>query len=131
MNEPSHSISYYLIYWLISALAFLLTSKIVKGFEVNGIFSAFFAAMALGFANTFIWPILIFLTLPLNIITLGLFTFVVNGAVLKLVAAFLPGFKIHGWFSAIIGAILLAILNAILHYFLMPTFASPTPTVSI
>lgn len=122
MESTSHSISYYIIYWVISAVGFILTSKIVKGFEVSGFFSAFCAAIVLGFVNTFIWPILIFLTLPLNILTLGLFTFIVNGIVLKIVAAVLPGFRINGWIAAIFGAIVLAIFNAILHYFLMPVF---------
>lgn len=120
MESGSHSLSYYLTYWVISAVGFLLTSKLVKGFEVSGFFSAFFSAIVLGFVNTFIWPILIFLTLPINILTLGLFTFVVNGAVLKIVAAIMPGFRLHSWLAAIFGAVLLSIFNAILHYFLMP-----------
>lgn len=120
MEASTHSVSYYLIYWVISAFGFLLTSKLVRGFEVSGFFSAFFSAILLGFVNTFIWPILIFLTLPINFLTLGLFTLVVNGAVLKIVAAMMPGFRLNGWMAAIFGAILLSILNAVLHYFLMP-----------
>jgi len=122
MEASSHSFSYYIVYMIISAVGFLLTAKLVKGFEVSGFFSAFFAAIVLGFVNTFIWPILFFLTLPINILTLGLFTFVVNGIALKIVAAILPGFRLQSWWAAIFGALILVVLNAILHFFLMPMF---------
>lgn len=108
-----------LLHWLISGLAVLLTSKIIPGFEVRGFISAFFAAIVIGLANALIWPVLIFLTLPINILTLGLFTFVVNGAVLKIAAAFLPGFAIRGWWSAIFGSIVLSLINTFLHFVLV------------
>lgn len=125
MNEQPSSFYFYLFNWIFSGLAFLFTSKLIKGFDVNGFFSALFAALLLGLANTFVWPILFFLTLPINILTLGLFTFVVNGAVLKIVAAFLPGFEIKSWFAAIFGAIFLSIVNAVFHFVLMPFFSHP------
>ena len=117
-----------LIHWILSALAVLLTSKIISGFQVSGFFSAMWAAALIGLANIVIWPILMFLTLPINILTLGLFTFVVNGAVLKLCAAILPGFKIDGWLAAILGAIVLSLVNMAFHYLIPGT---PIPGTAV
>lgn len=109
----------YVVYWIVSALAVLMTAFLIPGIKVSGFFSAVFAAMLIAFVNTFIWPILIILTLPINLLTLGLFTFVVNGAVIKIAAAFLPGFEVNGWLSAIFGALAFSIINTLLHYFLV------------
>ena len=107
-----------LLHWIVSALALLLTAYLVKGFKISSFVSALFAAIAVGLANIIIWPLLIFLTLPLNILTLGLFTFVVNGAVLKICAAVMPGFQIETWLGAIWGAIVLSLVSTGLHYIL-------------
>ena len=108
-----------LIHWAVSALALMITAFVVPGFKVKNFPSALIAALVIGLANIFIWPILIFLTLPLNILTLGLFTFVVNAMVLKICAAVLSGFEINGWFSAIVGSVILSIVGTGLHYFLV------------
>jgi putative membrane protein len=63
--------------------------------------------------------VLIFLTLPINILTLGLFTFVVNGMVLKICAAILPGFQVKSWFAAIIGSIILSVIGTAMHFLLV------------
>ena len=115
-NTPE---SHFILHWLVSGLAVLLTSMIVPGFRISGFIGALFAVVVIGLANAVIWPILIFLTLPLNILTLGLFTFVVNGAVLKIAAAVLPGFEVKSWLSAILGSIALSIISIILHNFLV------------
>ncbi len=115
----SHSLVYYALHWAVSAIALLVTAKLMKGWTVKGFGSALIAAAVIGVAQAIVWPILIVLTLPINILTLGLFTFVVNGAVLKLCAALLDGFDIDGWWSAIIGALILAILSTIFHYALV------------
>lgn len=122
MNEPtlaSYHLLFYLVHWLVTGLALLVTAKIVPGFRVNSFKDALIAAIVIGIANIILWPLLILLTLPLNILTLGLFTFVVNGAILKLCAALLDGFDIRGWFAAIIGAIVLSLVNLVLHYVLV------------
>ncbi len=80
---------------------------------------ACFAAIAIGFANAILWPILFVLTLPINILTLGLFTFVVNGAVLKICAAVLPGFRINTWGAAILGSIVLSLVSVFFHFILI------------
>lgn len=108
---------YYLLHWFVSAIALLVTAKLMPGFKVRGFGPALWAALAIGFANTLIRPVLIVLTLPINILTLGLFTFVVNGAVLKMCSGLIKDFDIDSWGSAILGSIVLAIVSTILHYF--------------
>lgn len=105
-----------LVHWLVSGLALLGTSYLVPGFRIRDFGSALIAALVIGLINALIRPLLIFLTLPINILTLGLFTFVVDGFVLKVTAAILKGFEIRGWFSAIFGALVLAIIGGMLHF---------------
>jgi putative membrane protein len=100
--------------WFLSAAALMITSKLVSGFEIKDFKSAMIASIVVGFLNMTLRWILIILTLPINIITLGLFTFVVNAMILKAAAAFMESFKIKTWGSAIIGALVLAIVNVIL-----------------
>lgn len=107
---------YQVLHWILSAFALLMTAYFVRGFEVKGFFSAMLAGIVIGIANVFIWPVLIFLTLPINVLTLGLFTFVVNGMVLKICAALLPGFRINSWGAAIFGSIILTVINTLLHW---------------
>ncbi len=111
--------SHFILSWLVSGLAVLLTSKLVPGFEIKGFFTALIAALLIGLANAVLWPILIFLTLPINILTLGLFTFVVNGAILKICAGVLPGFELRSWLSAIFGSVVLSLVGLVLHYLLV------------
>lgn len=112
----NQSLTGMLIHWVVSAAALLFTSKLIPGFKVAGFGSALWAAVVIGLANIMIWPLLIFLTLPINILTFGLFTFVVNGAVLKICAALIKGFDIKGWMPAIIGAVVLSVMGTFLHY---------------
>jgi putative membrane protein len=110
---------YSLLHWAVSAGALLLTAYLVRGFKVKSFTSALLAAVVIGLANTVIWPILFFLTLPINVLTLGLFTFFVNGAVLRICAAVLPGFEIDSWMAAIFGSVILSVIGTGLHYFLV------------
>ncbi len=107
-----------ILVWIFSAAALLLTSKMVKGFEINDFRSAMIASLVIGFLNMFLRPILLLLTLPLNILTLGLFTFVVNAIVLKSAAGILKGFNIKTWGDAIIGAVVLAIVQLLINFIL-------------
>lgn len=109
----------FLLHWLVAGLAVLLTSRLIRGFEISGIVSALVAALVIGFLNALLWPLLFVLTLPINLLTLGLFTFVLNGIILKVSAALLPGFKVEGWFSAIFGAVVLSVISLILHSILV------------
>jgi len=107
-----------LLHLVVSAFALMITAFIMRGFEVKSFFTALIASVVIGVANAVIWPILIFLTLPINVLTLGLFTFVVNGMVLKICAAVIPGFQIKTWFAAIVGAIILSVVGTGMHYLL-------------
>ena len=115
----NNGVLYSLLHWAVSAIALMATAYLVRGFKVASFMSALIAAIVIGFANVIVWPVLIFLTLPLNVLTLGLFTFVVNGAVLKICAAVLPGFKIESWGAAIFGSVILSLVSSALHYFLV------------
>lgn len=110
---------YTLLHWAVSALSLMVTAYLVRGFKVKSFGSALAAAFVIGIANVLIWPILIFLTLPLNVLTLGLFTFVVNGMVLRICAVVLPGFAVESWGAAIFGAIILSLTGTLLHYLLV------------
>ncbi|WP_218110251.1 phage holin family protein [Oligoflexus tunisiensis] len=100
-----------LIIWLLNAAALMVTANVIKGMHVNGFTSALLAALVLAVANHFLLPILTFLTLPLTVVTLGIFWFVLYGAMLKISAALIPGFTINGWLPAIIGSIVLTIIQ--------------------
>jgi putative membrane protein len=114
-----HSIGIDILHWIVSAAAIMGTAKIVPGFRVKSFGSAMWAAVAIAIAYALLHTLLIILTLPINILTLGLFTFVINGAILKIAAVFLDGFEIDGWFAAIIGSIVLSLLSWALHSFLI------------
>ena len=107
------------LYWIVSALALALTAAIVPGFKVRGFATALIAVIIIGLANRFVWPVLFILTLPINILTLGLFTFVVSAMVLRLCAAFMNDFEITSWFSAIFGGIIFSIASSLLHYLIV------------
>lgn len=97
--------------WLISAVSLLIVSYIVPGIEVQGFFYALIAAVFLGVLNAIVRPVLIILTLPLTILTLGLFLFVVNGIMLMLVSLVIKGFQVNGFWPAVLGALLLSVIN--------------------
>lgn len=104
-----------LIALILNAVALLATAYIVPGFKVESFTTALLAAIVLGVVNTFIKPILSLLSAPLTIITLGLFSFVVNAVVLFIVSAVVKGVTIDGWVPAILGAIVLSVVSTILN----------------
>lgn len=108
---------YILLVWLLSAVALLITSKLVKGFEIRDFKAAMVASLVIGLLNAILRPLLILLTLPINILTLGLFTFVVNAIVLRLAAGMMSSFKIADWMTAIIGAFVLMIVQILMNLF--------------
>ena len=105
-----------LLIWLLSSLGIYLTSKLVKGFEVSSFGTAMLASVIIGFLNMIIRPLLLILTLPVNVLTLGLFTFVVNAIVLRMAAGILKNFEIKGWGPAILGALVLAMINIVIFW---------------
>lgn len=104
-----------LIRWVLFALALLFTAWVIPGITLAGFASAMWAALVIGFVNIFIRPALLLLTLPINLLTLGLFTFVINGLMLLLVAKLVPGFTIDGFWVAVLGSIVLSILSLIIN----------------
>ncbi len=103
------------LHWLVSGAALAITAFLVPGFRVKGFSTALMATLFIGAANFMIKPFLVFLTLPLTVLTLGFFLFVVDACILKLCAAFMKNFEITNWFSAVVGAIILTITGGILH----------------
>ena len=106
------------IRWLILTAAIMLTSYLLDGIQVSGFFSALLAAAILGVLNVFLRPVLLILTLPLNILSLGLFTFVINAALLMMVSGVIYGFTVRDFWSAIWGSLLISVVNAILSSFI-------------
>ena len=96
---------------LITIFGLLLVSYFVPGIEVVSFYSALIVALVLGVFNIIIKPILILLTLPITLLTLGLFTFVINAALFWLASIFVSGFSVDGFIPAFIGAFVLALLN--------------------
>jgi putative membrane protein len=103
-----------LINWFLSAISLLLSTWLIPGVHVSGLFSALLAVVILGAVNAIIRPILIILTLPINVLTLGLFTLVINALMIALTAYILPGFSIANFGIAIIFSIILTIITEIM-----------------
>jgi putative membrane protein len=104
---------------LIHVVAILLISHLFPSLiSVDGFLSALVAAFVLGIVNLIVRPILIFFTLPLTILTFGLFLLVVNGLMLWLVSTVVPGFSVHGFWGAVIGSFLISIVSWVLSRFL-------------
>ncbi len=97
--------------WVVLTIAILIAAYVIDGIYVSGFFSAFFAAAILGILNAFLRPVLIILTLPFNIITFGLFTFIINALLLKMAAGVIPGFEIAGFWPAILGSLIISIVS--------------------
>lgn len=100
--------------WITAALALGVGAWLLGGVALDGVWAALLAAAVLGLLNALVRPVLLLLTLPINILTLGLFTFVVNAAVLGLTAWFVPDFAIDGIGSALLLALIVAVVNAVL-----------------
>ncbi|MEI6722520.1 MAG: phage holin family protein [Betaproteobacteria bacterium] len=100
-----------LLVWLINALALLVLPYVVPSVQVDGFVTALVAALVLGFVNTLLRPVLVLLTLPVTLVSLGLFIFVINGLLFWMVANLLDGFHVEGFGSAVLGAIVYAVIS--------------------
>lgn len=101
------------IRWVLNAFALFLTAQVIDGITLKGFAAALVAALVLGVINAIIRPIIMFLTLPINFFTLGLFTFVINGFMLYIVAGVVDGFDVTGFWPATIGALVLSIFSGL------------------
>jgi|SRR5919202_4820809 putative membrane protein len=107
---------HFLLTWLLTALSLLITANLVKGFVVTSFVAALVAAVILGLINAIIKPILVVLTLPITIVTLGLFLFVVNALTILLAGSITPGFHVQGFVPALLGSIVLTIVASVLNF---------------
>jgi len=106
------------IRWLTLTFAIIVTSYLVDGIQVSGFFSAVFAAAVLGILNAFFRPVILILTLPINILTMGLFTFVINALLLMMASGVISGFNVHGFWSAVFGALLISVVSWLINGFI-------------
>ena len=100
--------------WLVSALALWLVAQLVPGIEVRDFGAALVATIVIGIVNAIVGPVVRFFAWPITILTLGLFLLVVNAFLLKLASIFTPGFRVRGFLNAILGALVLTLLNWLL-----------------
>lgn len=97
--------------WLTLTLSILLASYLLDGIRVGGFFSAFGAAAMLGILNAFFRPIALVLTLPINLLSFGLFTFIINAVMLKMASGVISGFEVHGFWTAVFGALIISLIS--------------------
>lgn len=105
---------YLITNWFLSALSIVIVAQLIPGFQVRGFGTALIAAVVIGLVNATIGIVVKLLTLPLTIVTFGLFLFVVNALMLLFASALVPGFVVAGFLPAFFGAVVLMIINSVL-----------------
>jgi len=105
-----------LLRWCVNALALLAVAYLYSGVQVEGIFAALIAALVLGLANAVIRPILILLTLPVTLLTMGLFIFVINAFLFWFVAQVVDGFTVRGFMAAMIGSLMYSVITLLVNW---------------
>jgi putative membrane protein len=105
-----------LLHWLVSTVSLLIVAYIIPGIEVRDLITALIASVVIGLLNATVGFILKLITLPLSILTLGIFWFVINALMLQLASALVPGFIVHGFLAAFLGAIVLSFVSTILRH---------------
>ncbi len=108
----------FVLRFLITMLGLYVASSLLPGVSLASTGTFMIAALLLGFVNAIVRPVLFLLTLPLTVLTLGLFLFVLNGIMFALVAALLPGFEVAGFGSAILGALLVSLTSMVASWFI-------------
>lgn len=108
--------SYLLFRWILNAVALLFVAYVVPGFGVASLYTALIAALILGLVNALVRPLLFILTLPVTILTLGLFTFVLNALMILLVSTIVKGFTVSGFVPALYGAIVLWLVSLVTNW---------------
>ncbi len=108
--------AYLFVRWILNALVLMLTTYIVPGFVVENFYSALVTALVLALLNVIVKPILIIFTLPINILTLGLFTLIINGLLFWFMASFIKGLDITNFWSAILAALVYSVISVIISY---------------
>jgi putative membrane protein len=121
MARGGFEMEYFLVRWLINALAIFIVAHIVKGIEVSSTPVVLVIALVLGIINAFLRPLVILVTLPINILTLGLFTLFINGALFFFISKIVKGFVITGFWPAFWGYILFSIISFLLSFLIIET----------
>lgn len=109
-----------LLKWLIMAVSIVIAAYFIPGVRVGSFLSAVWVALFLGVVNVLVRPVLILITLPINILTLGLFTFVINAALILLASSVIKGFEVSGFWWAVLYSIVLSIVNYLLNLIIQP-----------
>jgi putative membrane protein len=109
------TVRFWIIHWVLSGIALLIVAQILPGIEVDGIGAALIAAFVIGLVTATVGLILKIVLLPFIILSLGIVYFLINGLMLKLASAFVPGFRVVGCLPAVLGSILLTIVDYILN----------------
>jgi putative membrane protein len=104
-----------IIKWLIMTASVMIAAYVIPGVTVNSFFSALWVALFLGIVNLLLKPFLILITLPINILTLGLFTFVINGFIILFASSVVKGFQVSGFWVAVLFSIVLSIINFLMN----------------
>ncbi|MEI7473473.1 MAG: phage holin family protein [bacterium] len=104
------------IKWVFLALGLLLIDAILPGLKISGFFAALMATLMIGILNIVLKPILSFITLPINILTFGLFTLVINALLFMLAAAIIPGFAVSSFVTAVLASILYSFISIVINY---------------
>ncbi len=107
----------FLVKWAINTIALGLTVLIVKGVYVSGVTTLILASLVIGFLNTVLRPLMLILTLPLNILTMGTFTFVVNTIIILITSQLVRGFDVSGFWAAFVAALLMSLISFLLNLF--------------
>lgn len=111
--------------WIVNALLIMIVAYLVPGFVVHSFYTALIVALVLGLTNAILRPILIILTLPVTVLTLGLFVFVINALLIMFVSSIVKGFEVNGFLPALIGALLLTVLNGLVNTLRHESKSSP------
>ena len=106
---------YWILHWVLSGVALLIVAQILPGIQVDGFGSALIAALVIGVVSATVGLILKIILLPFIIVTLGIVYFLINGLMLKLASELVPGFRVNGCLTAVIGSILLTVVDYVLN----------------
>lgn len=114
--REGYAVSHWLVRWILNVVVIIVTAYLIEGFDVT-ILGAIVGSILLGLVNATIRPVILLVTLPLTIITLGLFTLVVNGLMLWLVSSVIKGFTVEGFGAAFLAALLITVISSVISFF--------------
>lgn len=133
----TQNLTQYLLHWGVMAVALWVTSAMFKGVKIADVQTLLVSALLLGIANVVIRPVLVFFTLPLTILTLGLFLLVINALMVLLVSNLVNGFKVTGFWTAFFASIFISVFSFVLETMILdesvtpPTFHAPAKSISV